>query len=105
MPNSNLRPQKGEGSAHRTVSAGKPVKKNLKKKKRIRALISLGVTALLIVGVVVLGIHLINSFVDDKVGLLNIQTETRETEEVFATAPLTEIEVPETVAQHQSLFQ
>lgn len=99
MSNSNLRSPKGDGSARRTAPAGKPVKKRLKKKKRTEALIALGITALLIVGIVLGGIHFINSFLEDKLGLLNIQTDTRETEEVFATAPLTEIEVPETVEE------
>ncbi|MBR3837047.1 MAG: LCP family protein [Clostridia bacterium] len=99
MPNPNMSPQKGAGSAHRTASAGKPVKKNLRKKKRIGALVALGITAFLIIAVVLVGIHLVNSFVDEKLGLLNIQTDTHETEEVFATAPLTEIEVPETVEE------
>lgn len=66
-----------------------------KKKRWIIVGVSFFATAALILSLFLL----IDSFLENKFGLMNIQTDTSETYEAFATGPLTEIDVPETLME------
>ncbi len=80
-------------------SVKKPVRGTKTSKKNQKRWIVFA-SSLLAVASLVLALFLwIDSFLEAKFGLINIQTDTNETYEAFATEPLTEIDMPETVLQ------
>ena len=75
--------------------------KNVRRKKNKTRVLILVLTVFLLLAALVGGvIFAVNRYLDQKFDLIDIRPETGvDTYEVFATAPLTEIEVPETVIE------